>query len=98
VDTNNRIVHSSERKMAIQLAKASEGRYRVAEIEAQLRLMPNLLLGVDGRPATYTNMQDPETQARWAQDRQHDDGFEVTVTNNATYLAFIATAAFPDMG
>jgi filamentous hemagglutinin len=82
VDTNNRILHSSERKMAIQLAKASEGRYTVAEIEAQLRLMPNLALGAAAKPATYTNMQDPETQARWAQDRQHDDGFEVTVTNN----------------
>ncbi|NBD20317.1 filamentous hemagglutinin N-terminal domain-containing protein [Aquabacterium fontiphilum] len=82
VDTNNRRLHSSERKMAIELAKASGGRYTVAEIEAQLRLMPNLALGAAAKPEVYTNMQNPETQARWAQDRQHDDGFEVTVTNN----------------
>jgi len=83
VDNNNRRLHSSERKTAIALAKASGGRYTVAEIEAQLRLMPNLALLAAAKPEVYTNMQNPETQARWEQDRKHDDGFEVTVTNNS---------------
>jgi filamentous hemagglutinin len=87
VDTNNRSLHSSERKTAIALAKASDGRYSEEEIVAQLRQMPNMLLATagdkdaaTGAPEMYANMQDPATQARWQQERKDDPNMQVNVS------------------
>ena len=101
VDVNNRSLHSSERKTAIALARASNGQYSVQEIEAQLRQMPNLLLAQGGQPALYANMQDPATQARWVQDRLQDPDLPIASQGssvierqgapNADIQAFIVT-------
>ncbi len=61
IDTHNRQLHPSERKLAKELASKSGGRYTAEQIEEQMRLMGNLAF--DAAPNSTEVLTTPEAIA-----------------------------------
>jgi hypothetical protein len=61
-DVNNRQLHPSEKQLAKDLARQSNGKYTAEQIEEQMRLMGNQALGV--APNTVETLTTPEANAQ----------------------------------
>ncbi|WP_373453253.1 hemagglutinin repeat-containing protein [Burkholderia sp. AU33647] len=95
VDRFNRQLHPDERALAKELAKRSDGKYTLEQIEDQMRIMSGSIVGDRelGTPDTLVGQMPTDSGARWQYAGTTDDGkpilTQITVQPSSELQSFI---------